>query len=129
MLRLFFIGLGGAIGALLRYWASGAAQGIFHDNFPGGTLTVNLLGSLVIGFLWGTFESVVVSQNIRIFLFIGMLGSFTTLSTFSLESFHLLRNGEYVFCAINIMLSFIASICLVFAGYLASQYLFNLVRR
>jgi len=56
MLRLFYISVGGAVGALMRYWLSGVTQRIFNGGFPWGTLSVNLVGSLIIGFLWGMFE-------------------------------------------------------------------------
>lgn len=129
MLRLFYITVGGAVGALLRYWVSGLAHRAFGSSFPWGTLGVNLIGSLVIGFFWGMFESVVVSQNVRILIFIGVLGSFTTFSTFSLESFHLLREGEYNLFLMNVIASFLLGIALVFIGYFISQYLFALIRR
>ena len=129
MLRVLYIAVGGAIGAVLRYWFSGVTQRIFNGGFPWGTLSVNLIGSLIIGFLWGMFESVVVSQNMRIMIFIGLLGSFTTFSTFSLESFHLIRDGEYNLFLMNTVASFLLGIALVFVGYFISQYLFALVRR
>ncbi len=129
MLRIFFIGAGGALGAILRYLLSGAAQRFFNGSFPWGTLCVNLSGALIIGFLWGTFEYIVASQDIKMMLFIGFLGSFTTFSTFSLESFHLIRDNEYGLFLINVMASFFVGIMLVFMGYFISQYLFVLIRR
>jgi fluoride exporter len=109
MLRFFYIAFGGS-------------------SFPWGTLSVNLIGSFLIGFLWGMFESVIVSQNARILIFIGLLGSFTTFSTFSLESFHLVRDGEYGLFIANILSSFVLGILLVFAGYFLSRLLFNVAR-
>ncbi|MBU2540893.1 MAG: fluoride efflux transporter CrcB [Candidatus Omnitrophica bacterium] len=129
MLRVLYIAIGGAVGAVMRYWLSGVTQRIFNGGFPWGTLSVNLVGSLIIGFLWGMFESVVVSQNVKIMIFIGLLGSFTTFSTFSLESFHLIRDGEYNLFLMNTLSSFLLGIVLVFAGYFISQYLFALIRR
>ncbi len=129
MLRIFYIGIGGAVGAVSRYWLSGVTQRIFNGGFPWGTLSVNLIGSLTIGFLWGMFESVVVAQNVKIMIFIGLLGSFTTFSTFSLETFHLIRDGEYNLFLVNTIASFLLGIALVFAGYFISQYLFALIRR
>jgi fluoride exporter len=128
MLRFFYIAFGGAAGALLRYWASGLVHRIGGSSFPWGTLSVNLIGSFLIGFLWGMFESVIVSQNARILIFIGLLGSFTTFSTFSLESFHLVRDGEYGLFIANILSSFVLGILLVFAGYFLSRLLFNVAR-
>ena len=99
MLKLFCIASGGAIGALLRYVVSAFTHTILNADFPWGTLSVNLIGSLIIGSLWGLSETVLLSQNVRLFLLIGVLGSFTTFSSFTLENFTLLRDGEYWFAA------------------------------
>ena len=128
MVRIFYIAIGGAAGATLRYWLSGAAQRIFSGEFPWATLSVNLIGSLAIGFLWGMLESVAVSPNIRVLLFVGVIGSFTTFSAFSLESFHLLRDGQHGLFLINVMASFFLSIALVFVGHFISQYLFASIK-
>ncbi len=128
MLRFFYIAFGGAAGALLRYWISGLVHRIGGSSFPWGTLSVNLIGSFLIGFFWGMLESMVVSQQIRVFLFIGLLGSFTTFSTFSLESFHMIRDGEYGLFFANMLSSFILGIVLVFAGYFLSRVLLNIAR-
>ena len=112
----------------MRYGVSGLAYRMLGVGFPWGTLCVNLTGSLLIGFLWGMFESVPVSQNFRTLLFIGILGSFTTFSTFSIESFHLFRNNEYGLVAINITASFLLGIALAFAGYFMSRYIFNITQ-
>jgi CrcB protein len=129
MLRILYIAIGGAVGAVMRYWLSGITQRVFNAGFPWGTLSVNLVGSLIIGFLWGVFEAVLVSQNMKIMIFIGLLGSFTTFATFSLESFHLIRDGEYNLFLMNVIANFLLGIALVFAGYFISQYLFAFVRR
>ena len=120
---------GGAAGTVLRYVFSGfvyrcTAAGVF----PAGTLAVNLAGSLVIGFLWGLFELTAVSVNVRLFLLIGVLGGFTTFSTFSLENFSLLRDGEYMLALTNVLLSTLAGILLVFVGYGFSRLLLSLVK-
>jgi len=128
MMRFFYIGIGGAIGALLRYGISGLTHRFLNSAFPWGTLSVNLIGSLIIGFLWGMFELVIVPQNIKLFCFIGILGSFTTFSTFSIENFNLLRDSEYNLFAINVLASFLLGLILVFAGYFLGRYIFNAVR-
>ena len=126
MLRLFYIAIGGATGALLRYWATGLAHKIGGSSFPWGTLSVNLSGSIFIGFLWGMFESIIVPQNTRVFIFIGLLGSFTTFSTFSLESFHLIRDGEYGLFMANILSNIVLGVSLVFAGYFLGRFLYDM---
>ena len=128
MIKLAYISIGGAIGALLRYGVSGIAQRFSNSEFPLGTLAVNLTGSSIIGVFWVISESVMISQNFRIFIFIGILGSFTTFSTFTLESFHLLRDSEYVFFFANILLSITLGITLVFAGYFFSRYIISIMR-
>ncbi len=128
MVKFIHIALGGAIGALLRYWGSGLIYRFYHGTFPWGTLLVNLSGSFVIGLLWGVFETIVISQNVKLFLFIGVLGSFTTFSTFSLENFHLLRDGEYMLAGINIAASLILGITLVVCGFFLSRSVLNIIR-
>ncbi|MBN1527286.1 MAG: fluoride efflux transporter CrcB [Candidatus Omnitrophica bacterium] len=128
MSKFINIALGGAAGALLRYWLSGLTYRFFSGGFPWGTLAVNLIGSLVIGFMWGVSETITVSQNARLFVFIGILGSFTTFSTFSLENFHLLRDGEYWFVFSNVMVSVILGIALVFAGFFMSRSILGFLR-
>jgi CrcB protein len=115
--KLLFIGLGGALGSMARYIVSGLDYKFSGGVFPVGTLAVNLTGSLVIGLLWGLFETTDVAPNIRMFIFIGILGGFTTFSTFALENFNLIRDGERAIALVNILLSNILGIGLVFAGY------------
>ena len=128
MIKFFNIAIGGAVGALLRYWISGVTYRFFSGDFPWGTLAVNLVGSLVIGLIWGVSETVAISQDIRILVFIGILGSFTTFSTFSLENFHLLKDGEYWFVCGNIIASVVLGIVLVFAGFFASKSILGFLR-
>ena len=125
MLKLLFIGLGGAIGSVLRYIVSGLDYRLSGGVFPVSTLAVNLAGSLVIGFLWGIFESVVVSSQVRMFVFVGILGGFTTFSTFALENFNLIRDGERGIAYVNIILSNVLGIGLVFVGYGIAKAVLN----
>ncbi len=117
MLKLILIGFGGAIGAVARYILSGIDYKLSGGVFPVSTIIINLLGSLLIGFLWGLFEVVAVSSNVRMFILIGILGGFTTFSTFALESFNLLRDGEHNIAFANIILSNLLGIGFVFLGY------------
>ncbi|MFH1877331.1 MAG: fluoride efflux transporter CrcB [Candidatus Omnitrophota bacterium] len=127
-LGFLYIAIGGALGAVMRYWMSGFAHRYTSGAFPLGTLTVNLAGSLIIGLLWAVSEVTIISQNIRLFAFIGILGSFTTFSTFSLENFNLLRDGEYGLFFLNAALSLFLGLALVFAGYAMGRYLTGLTR-
>lgn len=93
---LLAIALGGALGAVARYGVTGWAQSIGGASFPLGTMTVNVAGSLALGFLFRWAEGVVLAPELRQFLAIGLLGSFTTFSTFSYETVALLRSGDTV---------------------------------
>jgi len=113
------VGAGGGLGAMLRFVASGWVQRLdLLEGFPAGTLAVNLIGSAVLGLLAGVSESrFVFGPNLRLFLFIGMLGGFTTYSTFSFESFALLREGLYLRAAANVFGTVVLCLIGVWLGY------------
>lgn len=94
--KAIYVGVGGFIGSVLRYWVSGAVQQASNNpSFPWGTLAVNLTGCLVIGFLSQLADSRgVFTPEARLFVFVGILGGFTTFSTFGNESMNFLRGGE-----------------------------------
>lgn len=128
MLRLFLVAAGGAIGTVCRYALSGLDYKFSNGVFPFSTLLINLAGSFVIGFLWGLFEGLTVSPDVRMFIFIGILGGFTTFSTFSLENFNLLRDGEIKITLWNIFITNVAGIALVFIGFILSRYLISIFK-
>lgn len=117
MIKLMAIGIGGAIGTLLRYSISGLDYKFSNGIFPFSTLLVNLMGSFAIGILWGAFEDSAVPPTIRTFMFIGLLGGFTTFSTFALENFNLIKDGERIIAVMNILISNLFGVGLVFIGY------------
>lgn len=123
MAKILFIAFGGAIGTVFRYIISGLDYKFSNGVFPLSTLLINSIGSLIIGFLWGLFERVDIHSTTRMFIFIGILGGFTTFSTFSLESFNLLRDGEFKIALANIFTTNIIGIGLVFIGFSISQFL------
>lgn len=92
---LLYVALGGAVGAVARYGLSGFVYQRFSDAFPWGTVTVNVVGSLVLGFAVVYFENSLASPELRKAVTIGLLGSFTTFSTFAYESVALLQDGEW----------------------------------
>ena len=95
MAQVLAVGLGGFIGAVLRYWLSGAAQRWVGIAFPLGTLSVNMLGCAVLGALMCLVEyRQWFGPNMRMFLTVGILGGLTTFSTFGYETFALLRDGQ-----------------------------------
>lgn len=113
------VGTGGFFGACLRFVLAGVVQRIDPlARFPYGTLVVNLVGCLAIGLLSGVGESrQVFGPGARLFVFIGLLGGFTTFSTFGFESFALLREGENLKAVVNITASVVLGLAAVWAGY------------
>ena len=110
--KILLSGFGGFIGSALRYWISLMAYRVFGQDFPYGTLVVNVLGCLLIGFVMTVFEErFVFSANVRIFLTIGILGGFTTFSSFSYETIGLIREGSYLLGTANVLLNVL--LCLV----------------
>ncbi|MDM8564061.1 fluoride efflux transporter CrcB [Candidatus Halobeggiatoa sp. HSG11] len=111
MMNLAAIAVGGAVGALLRFWVSSGIYAVLGRDFPYGTLAVNVLGSFLMGFLYVFFLERLVSSELRAIILIGFLGAFTTFSTFSLETMNLLSDGEQTKALLNIFLS--VSLCLL----------------
>ncbi len=130
LVRLSCVAAGGAIGSVLRYLLGGAMQQQASKSvLPWGTLVVNLSGCFVIGLLWELSEAVAISPNVRIFTFIGVLGGFTTFSSFALENRNLLSDGEIAYAAANVAISNIVGIALVFAGAVAMRVMLSWIRR
>jgi len=115
-LIVLWIGLGGFIGALLRYWIGGWIQaGLI--TFPLGTLAVNFIGSFILAMVMFLSEfKGYFNEEMRIFLSIGLLGSFTTMSTFSYESFKLLEQQEHMLFSINVIGSVALTLLAVYLG-------------
>ena len=106
MTNLLFIAVGGAGGALLRYWVSNGVYLLLGRGFPYGTLSVNVAGSILMGLCYVfLFERMDVGSQWRAGLMIGMLGAFTTFSTFSIETLNLLEAGEQFRAGLNVLLS------------------------
>ena len=113
MQQLLAIAGGGALGAVLRFGMSSTIYRILGREFPYGTLAVNVLGSLLMGFLFVVLvERMAISAEWRAALLIGLLGAFTTFSTFSFETLALFENGELFRAFLNIILS----VCLCLAA-------------
>ncbi|RMH73168.1 MAG: fluoride efflux transporter CrcB [Gemmatimonadetes bacterium] len=127
-MRWVWIAVGGALGAICRYVVSGLAHQLVPTTFPWGTLVVNLTGSFLIGFLWALFEELWLSPSLRLLIFTGFLGAFTTFSTFSLESTQLLRDNEIKLALINLIGSTVSGIMLVLVGFIFARFLLQLLR-
>ena len=123
MLKIAIIGLGGCVGAILRYLVAGGVHTLAKSaSFPVGTMTVNISGCLLIGIGGGLMESrQLFSPEWRAFLFVGILGSFTTFSTFGLETFNLAKQGQWLASFGNVGLSLFLGLVAVLAGYMISR--------
>ena len=116
MYTLLLVGIGGFIGSILRYTLSGWVQNNFV-NFPVGTLVVNISGSFLLGLIMYLSEyQGFFGEETRIFLTIGLIGGYTTLSTFSYESFRLLDDSKLKLMAINLMATVLFSMFAVYLG-------------
>jgi fluoride exporter len=127
MAKFAILALGGTIGTILRY----LVQGLFQAQsavFPWGTFAVNAIGSFVIGFLWAFFEHGTINPNMRLFLFIGLLGGFTTFSSYSLETMNLVRDGEKSLALLNVVICNTLPLFLVFGGLFTARFLINLAK-
>ena len=108
-LILLYVGIGGFFGAISRYLIAGFVQKSFDTLFPVGTLSVNVLGSFIIGFM-AMYFSQVVAPEYKALVITGFLGALTTFSTFSLENVNMLQDGDYLRVGINIALNIIFTI-------------------
>ena len=105
LLRLLYLGLAGAAGTLARYGLSGLVGRSVGTTFPWGTAAVNLLGCLFFGLLWAFFEDrLAVSGQVKMILFVGFFGAFTTFSTFAFETCQLLDDSQWLWAAGNFLL-------------------------
>lgn len=118
MLKILLIGLAGLIGTLGRYALSGLIARRFGETFPTGTLVVNVVGCFLAGLLFYLMqERFLINQTTRTVVMIGFLGGFTTFSSFGLQTFSLIRDGEFWFAAVNIAASNVLGLLLVWLGY------------
>ncbi|MEA3411390.1 MAG: fluoride efflux transporter CrcB [Pseudomonadota bacterium] len=122
MIQGFFIALGGAIGALLRFWTASGVYSVMGRGFPYGTLVVNVFGSLMIGLLTVLLiERLDVGPEWRAGLLVGVLGAFTTFSTFSLETLLLLEQGDLGKAVTNVVFSVVLCLGATWAGILIGR--------
>lgn len=124
ILNAALVGAGGFVGAICRYGISGFVQrNAVIATFPYGTLVVNMTGCLLIGIFVGIIDArQLVNPEVRSFILVGVLGGFTTYSTFGLETFALLRDADYLRAVVNIAVHIVLGLALVWIGYsLASK--------
>jgi CrcB protein len=120
MLTYFWVALGGAIGSMARLWLSVHVALLTGLGFPWGTILVNIIGSLVIGFfatLTGPSGRLVVPVEAQAFVMVGLCGGFTTFSAFSLQTLVLARDGRLLYAGANILLSVVLCLTAVALGH------------
>jgi len=122
--QLVMIAGGGAVGAVMRFQVSTGVHRVAGRDFPYGTLSVNMIGSLLIGFLYiYLIERASLGAEWRALLIIGFLGAFTTFSTFSMETLNLIENSELVKAASNVLLSVVLCLFATWVGVLVGRQL------
>lgn len=125
MNQVIAIAIGGALGALSRYWVVGLVSRLFERNFPYGTLTVNIIGSFVIGIGYiFIIERLHITSEWNAVLMIGFIGAFTTFSTFSLETVNMLHEGRLIAALIYIFSSVLICLLATAAGILLGKQVF-----
>lgn len=118
LLNLFSIFIGGGLGSVLRYLIGLLYLRVFNYNFPLATLSVNLVGSLLLGILAANFyDNTDIPEHIKISLIVGFCGGFTTFSAFALEIVDMLKRSEYMIAIFYIVLSLFLSIFAAAAGF------------
>lgn len=124
MKQILAIAVGGSLGALLRYGVANGVHAVLGRGFPYGTLVVNVSGCLAMGVLYVLLvERLAVSPEWRAALLIGVLGAFTTFSSFSMETFTLFEEGEWMKALMNVVLSVSLCLAAVWLGVLAGRRL------
>lgn len=126
MSAYFWICLGSALGGAGRYWISGAIARRVGETFPAGTLVVNISGCFAIGLLAALTDPegrLMIGPNGRQFLMIGLLGGYTTFSSFSLQTLTLMQDGEWLYAGGNVLLSIVLCLAAVWLGHICGGYL------
>lgn len=115
-----FIGAG--LGGVFRYILSYFIQKQFPPYFPYGTLAVNFLGSFILGLMiFGLDEKGLINPTLKLFIGIGFCGGFTTFSSFSLETFNLLKDAEFLFAGLNILASVLLTVFGIYLAYIITR--------
>jgi CrcB protein len=121
MQQFFIVGIGSFLGGGIRYLISVFFNQKINPDFPYATLSVNLLGCLLIGVFYSLFEKSLIGNDWKLFLTTGLCGGFTTFSAFSMESVQLFKQGNLFAMLIYIIVSIVFGIALTYAGYLIAK--------
>ena len=120
--QVLAIAAGGATGAVLRFWVSSGVYTVLGRGFPWGTLAVNVIGSLVMGFLYVLMiDRLAAGAEWRAFALVGLLGAFTTFSTFSIETLTLMQDALYLRALANMLVSVLACVGAAMLGVILAR--------
>ncbi len=122
-MSFLFVGLGGAIGAVLRYLTGNVMGSVLGKVFPYGTLVANLAGAFLIGILFVYLNKLSINENYNLFLITGLLGGFTTFSSFTLDIAKLAQNGDYKLAILYFTITNTVGLLLVFLGIFLTKKL------
>jgi len=117
MKAVILVAIGGAIGSVLRYLVSIWMKNLYTSDFPWHTFSVNIIGCLIIGFMFSLTLGNMSFENLRLFLMVGILGGFTTYSSFGLETFDLIMQNKFYLASSYILATNIFGLVAVFCGY------------
>ena len=122
MTKYLMVGLGGALGSMLRFWAGGIISNRLGVRFPYGTFVINCTGSFLIGLIVTLLaERTHWSPNWRYLIPIGFIGGYTTFSTFELETFRNFQDGEMLIASLNVLLSVVVGFFSVWLGVITGR--------
>jgi CrcB protein len=125
-MQILYLAIAGALGAVSRFLLSGATYRLLGSGFPYGTLCVNVIGSLLIGFVMQVgLNTDIIPQSLRTVVTVGFLGAFTTFSTFSFETLNYIRDGVWGMALLNIAVNVIVCLLAVFAGIIIGKLAFG----
>lgn len=128
MVKIMMVAAGGGLGSVLRYLVQGWGQRLSNGSFPVGTLVVNVIGCLVIGFLNYAFSGpLLIRQEYRIALTVGVVGGFTTFSSFGWETFAMANDGQGFRAIMNLLLSVTLGFCAVLVGHRLAERWFGVI--
>ena len=117
MLKVIYVGFGGFVGSVLRYFLYILTSNILGYTSPVATIFVNIIGCFLIGFAYQLFNThLIISENLRLFIMIGLLGGFTTFSAFSIDAFLIYQNSGKILAIAYVVLSIILSLLATLTG-------------
>jgi CrcB protein len=125
-MQILYLAIAGALGAVSRFLLSGFTYRLLGSGFPYGTLCVNVIGSLLIGFVMQVgLNTDIIPQSLRTVITVGFLGAFTTFSTFSFETLNYIQDGVWGMALLNIAVNVIVCLLAVFAGIIIGKLAFG----